>query len=199
MSKYSINLFQAELLPEQPALTLNKVVSFWALALVVMVFLSFLSSYQSQQNAAALKVLRASEAQNKQRLTELEQQITATRTDSVLVERLALMKSMIINKQALHGQLTDNSRTYVQGFSGAMTELSSLHNDNVSLQAITISNDDLTFAGIARKPEAVPAWLDAFEQSTLLSGKAFVNFKLQENENNLTEFVVSSIAQTKAQ
>jgi len=36
--------------------------------------------------------------------------------------------------------------------------------------------------------------LSGFKQSRLLSGKNFLNFKLKNNEKNLTEFVVSSIA-----
>jgi hypothetical protein len=52
----------------------------------------------------------------------------------------------------------------------------------------------MTFTGLARNPQAVPAWLAGFQKSRLLSGKAFVQFKLNKNEQNVTEFVVSSIA-----
>jgi hypothetical protein len=38
----------------------------------------------------------------------------------------------------------------------------------------------------------VPNWLSGFESSTFLSGKRFINFSLTENEQKLTEFVVSS-------
>ena len=50
----------------------------------------------------------------------------------------------------------------------------------------------MSFTGQARTPQAVPAWLAGFQQSRLLSGKAFVQFKLAKNEQNITEFVVSS-------
>ena len=51
----------------------------------------------------------------------------------------------------------------------------------------------MTFTGLARTPQAVPKWLAGFKQSKLLSGKAFVHFKLSKNEQNITEFVVSSM------
>ena len=198
MSKHSINLFQPELLPEQATITLSRVVGLWCGVFVLMLAFSFYSGYQNEQSAKELSTLRVSEQFNKLRFAELEEQLKAKQKDPQLTARLELMKKLILNKKALHGQLTDGSRTYVQGFSNAMTELSNMHNNNISLQMVTITNDDLTFSGLAKHPEAVPAWLDGFSQSELLSGKTFVNFKLQENEHNMTEFVVSSITQSKA-
>ncbi|WP_440876254.1 PilN domain-containing protein [Thalassotalea sp. PLHSN55] len=197
MSKYSINLFQAELIPEQPLLTLGRVVSLWVFVLVVMVLLATYSAVEFDTSTKQLKQLQASQKQNKQYLSDLEAQLQAKRSDPELTNRLALLKSVIGHKQALHNQLTDNNRTYVQGFSVAMSELSSLHHRDISLQQVTITNDDMTFSGLARRPEAVPAWLSGFEQSELLSGKSFVNFKLAESEEQGTEFVVSSIAGNK--
>ena len=99
---------------------------------------------------------------------------------------------MIANKQHLHQQLTDPAQTYSAGFSSAMAELAELHNNNISLQSVNIGNGNMTFTGIARTPDAVPNWLSGFESSTFLSGKRFINFSLTENEQQLTEFVVSS-------
>jgi len=98
----------------------------------------------------------------------------------------------MLNKKALYKELTDPSRTFVTGFAAAMTELASLHHKDISLQTVNINTQDMTFSGLARVPEAVPAWLAGFENSTLLSGKSFIHFKLSENEDKITEFVVSS-------
>ena len=73
-----------------------------------------------------------------------------------------------------------------------MVELAELHDKNISLQRVSIGNGNMTFSGIARTPDAVPSWLSGFESSTFLSGQRFVNFSLTENEQKLTEFVVSS-------
>ena len=77
-----------------------------------------------------------------------------------------------------------------------MTELSSMHHKDISLEHVNITSLDLTFAGVARSPESVPAWLAKFEHSHFLSGKSFINFTLNENEQKLTEFVVSSKTDT---
>jgi len=76
-----------------------------------------------------------------------------------------------------------------------MNELAQLHHQDIRLQTININNDNMTFSGLALTPEAVPAWLAGFENSLLLSGKSFSHFKLSENEQNITEFMVSSKAQ----
>jgi hypothetical protein len=73
-----------------------------------------------------------------------------------------------------------------------MTELSMMHHKDISLQHVNITYQDLTFSGVARTPEAVPAWLAKFETSKFLSGKSFINFSLNENEEKLTAFLVSS-------
>ena len=92
----------------------------------------------------------------------------------------------------MHKQLTDPTKTYSAGFSSAMAELAALHDKNISLQHVNIGHGNMTFSGIARTPDAVPNWLSGFESSTFLSGKRFINFSLIENEQKLTEFVVSS-------
>jgi hypothetical protein len=84
----------------------------------------------------------------------------------------------------------------VAGFASSMTELSLMHHKDISLQHVNITYQDLTFSGVARTPEAVPAWLAKFETSKFLSGKSFINFSLNENEQKLTEFLVSSKSKT---
>ena len=77
-----------------------------------------------------------------------------------------------------------------------MTELSELHHKDVSLQKVQMNSTNMTFSGIARKPEAVPAWLAAFDKATFLSGQSFKHFSLSEIENEnakaVTQFTVSS-------
>ena len=96
------------------------------------------------------------------------------------------------HKNALHTKLTDTKLTFVSGFAMAMDELSAMHHKDIRLQGVNIRNDNMHFSGLAKSPEAVPAWLDGFQQSKLLSGKSFVGFKLSKNKDNITEFVVSS-------
>jgi Tfp pilus assembly protein PilN len=98
------------------------------------------------------------------------------------------------HKDGLLAKLTNPNETFAGGFVMAMNDLSAMHHKDIRLQTISINSTDMTFTGLARNPQAVPAWLAGFQKSRLLSGKAFVQFKLNKNEQNVIEFVVSSIA-----
>lgn len=192
-AKYTINLLQPELLPEQPLVTLGRVVSFWAITLIVMIAFSAWASQHAEQLSAQSAQLKSEHQKAQETLATLEDKYKASKSDPQLVERLALLKQIMINKQSFYKELTDTNRTYVKGFSMAMTELADLHNRDITLQQVQITNDDLTFSGIARKPDTVPQWLAGFENSSLLAGKSFTKFQLNENEQGITEFVVSTV------
>tara|TARA_R110000744_G_scaffold343199_1_gene448413 strand:- start:378 stop:974 length:597 start_codon:yes stop_codon:yes gene_type:complete len=196
MAKHSINLLQANLLPAKALWTLNRVVGLWLVTLVVMLGLIVIAQMQLTSVEAEFETVNLLSSKQKLQLQNLELAISGNRKDTALLAKLNTIKLVIANKQHLHQQLTDPTQTYSAGFSNAMVELAELHDKNISLQGVNIGNGTMTFSGIARTPDAVPNWLSGFESSTFLSGKRFINFSLTENEEKLTEFVVSS-AQNK--
>ena len=192
VNKYSINLLQPELLPEKALLTLPNVVIVWCLVLFGMVGWAVTTHYTQQSFKAELTVLQQENREHTSQLEVLTTQLNARNVDSQLADRLATIKLLMNNKKALHAKLTNPNKTYVAGFAVAMDELAQLHHQDIRLETININNDNMTFSGLALSPEAVPAWLAGFENSSLLSGKSFSHFKLSENEQNITEFMVSS-------
>jgi Tfp pilus assembly protein PilN len=194
MAKNSINLLQKDLLPKQALVTLPRVVLLWTLAFVVMISWAFLNNYQATQ--LGLKQLELSRIKTNQDnlLAQLQDKIKANRADSKVIDELTMLKVFLKNKNVLLRELSDPSHTSVAGFAASMTELSAMHHKDISLHHVNITNQDLTFSGLARSPDAVPAWLAKFETSKFLSGKSFINFSLNENEQKLTEFLVSSKA-----
>lgn len=194
-NKYSINLLQPELLPEKVLLTLPRVVLLWVTAFTIMLGWGIVTSFQHQSLQEKLTVLQKEKVKQDKLLANLTTQLTSRKVDSHLAEKLATIKLLINNKKALNEKLTNPNKTYVAGFAIAMNELAQLHHKDIRLQTININNDNMTFSGLALTPEAVPAWLAGFENSLLLSGKSFSHFKLSENEQRITEFMVSSKAQ----
>lgn len=192
IGKFSINLLQPELLPEKVLLTLPRVVIVWSLVLFVMIGWAVAANYTQHSLKETLTVLQHENSQYTEQVATLTAQLTARKVDSQLVDRLATIKLLMNNKQALHAKLTNPNKTYVAGFAGAMNDLAQLHHQDIRLETININNDNMTFTGLALTPEAVPAWLAGFEKSLLLSGKYFSHFTLSENEQNITEFMVSS-------
>jgi len=192
MAKHSINLLQADLLPAKALWSLNRVAALWIATLVVMLGIIFIVQLQANNVKAEFKAINSLNTIQKSQLKDLEKAISNNRQDTELLTQLNTIKLVIANKEHLHQQLTDPTKTYSAGFSSAMAELAALHDKNISLQRVNIGNGNMTFSGIARTPDAVPNWLSGFESSTFLSGKRFINFTLTENEQKLTEFVVSS-------
>ncbi len=191
-NKYHINLLQVELLPEKVLLTLPRVVMLWSLVLLFMVAWVVASHYTQRALTTKLAIVKQENARHSKQLETLTKALNNRKVSSELIDQLGTIKLLISNKQALHDKLTNSNETYVAGFAAAMKELSQMHRKDIRLQAIHISNDQMTFSGLALTPEAVPAWLAGFENSLLLSGKSFGHFRLSENEQNITEFMVSS-------
>lgn len=191
-NKFTVNLLGPELLPERKLLTLTNVAVLWVVVLIIMLSTSFLTGIQANKLENENRKIITENRDAKNQVAQLEKEIQNRRVDSRLQARLDVLKTAMANRSALHQQLTDTSKAHVAGFSTAMTELADNHHKEISLERVVIKNDEMTFAGLARKPEAVPAWLAGFQNTKLLSGKAFVNFKLEENANKVTTFVVSS-------
>lgn len=190
--KYSINLLQAELLPKKPLLSLKRVIYLWVLAIVLMLMITAMGQYKlikANKHGAQLNSVKVIKVAQQ---TKLSSQLSLRKTDPALTEQLSTLKLLTQNKKVLHANLTDKSKTYVAGFAKAMTELADIHQANISLENIVISHDNMSLSGIARTPESVPLWMAGFNQTSLLSGKTFTHFKLTENKQHYTEFVVSS-------
>ncbi len=192
VDKLTINLLQPELMPEKVLLTLPRVVSVWCLVLFIMVGWAVQTNYTQHSLKEKLSGLKQENSKYSNQLSTLTTQLAARKVDSKLADKLTTIKLLMSNKQALHAKLTNPNKTYVAGFAAAMDDLAQLHHQDIRLEAININNDNMTFTGLALTPEAVPEWLAGFENSVLLSGKSFSRFKLSENDQNITEFMVSS-------
>ncbi|GAA0811902.1 hypothetical protein KO495_00280 [Colwellia sp. D2M02] len=192
--KYSVNLLQTELLPEQVLLTLPRVIALWGVSLLFMLLWAIIVNVQYAALSEKHGALALEKKHQTKVMEDLEQRLVNRKADPLLEEKLTTVKLLLQHKDTLLTKLTDTKQIFVSGFSMAMTELAELHHRDIRLQHITISNDDMSFAGIAKKPETVPAWLSGFEKSTLLSGKDFVHFRLAKNDENMTTFIVSSSA-----
>ncbi|ALO36074.1 hypothetical protein CMT41_16070 [Colwellia sp. MT41] len=193
-AKHSINLLQAELFPEQPLLSLSRMAGAWLGLLLMMVIWAVVTEINYSQSAAIYDDLLKEQQQQTQLANSLAKEVQNRQVSAALTQNLSTIKLVMQHKGALLAKLTDSNETFAGGFVMAMNDLSAMHHKDIRLQTISINATDMSFTGLARNPQAVPAWLAGFKQSRLLSGKAFVHFKLTQNEQNITEFVVSSMA-----
>jgi Tfp pilus assembly protein PilN len=191
-NKYGINLLQAELLPKRALLTLHRVVVSWTLVIAVMLLVAFYSQYQVDQLAEQLRALSKVKVKQDKVLADLKSNIQQNKVDATLQNKLETLMFVMSNKAALYEQLTNQNTTYVAGFAKAMTDLSDMHSENISLRQVTIENNQIYLTGAARTPDAVPAWLALFDSSSVLSGKVFSTFDMTQNDNGLIDFTVKT-------
>lgn len=191
--KTYINLLQPELFPEKPLLTLGRVFQVWLLVAVVLVSVAYASQYFMELRTEKVNKLISENNQKNTQMAQLQQKLSKHKPSSLLVSKLETLKLVMDNKEELHHQLTNVNTTYVAGFSQAMTDLSTMHSRDISLQKVSIDHDDMILSGMAKAPESVPSWLALFESSTILSGKVFSHFTLSQNESNYIDFNVSTI------
>jgi len=190
--KSTINLLQTELWPKQSLLTLKRVVLSWLLVITVMLLGVFFTQYQVHKVMDQVSALNKIKIRQDKVLADLNSQLKKNKTDATLMNKLGTLKFVMANKKALYEQLTNRNTTYVAGFAKAMTDLSNMHSKDISLQRVLIDNTRLLLSGMARTPEAVPAWLALFDSSSVLSGRVFSQFSITANESGLIDFEVST-------
>jgi Tfp pilus assembly protein PilN len=157
----------------------------WAL----MTRLSFDQSASEHQALLQLK-------DQKQTLSDqLQKQLANKGVTPALLKTLDAKTAVLYRKKALFAKLTDSNQTFSGGFVMAMNDLSNMHNEGITIQTISIKGQGMEFTGVAKSPQDVPAWLNGFEKSSLLSGRGFANFELAQNEQGTTSFVVSSLVE----
>jgi len=193
MLKPSINLLQPELFPKKPLVSLQNVVAFWSVLLVLMIGVTGYTQWQNSKLSKQAAELTRQNESYQQTSKQLQARLAGHKANTALVAELDMLKALTKNKRFLFNHLTNTDYSYIGGFASAMSEFSQLHSKDISLENIVIQDNVISFSGIARNPNAVPQWLDNFNQSQVLSGKLFQQLKMTERDDKLISFSVSSI------
>jgi hypothetical protein len=138
------------------------------------------------------KRLRQQNSILEKQMSGLELQLSRHRKDPQLEKQLTKVNNLLLAKEHLHQRLTDHGDVLVSGFSMVMKELSQYHHPAISLEAITISPNEITLSGQTKDADIVPLWLSGFDQSRFLADKRFSQLQMQFRDNQALEFVVSS-------
>lgn len=192
MNKHSINLLSDDLLPKTDFLTLGRVIGLWAAVLVVGILVTVVTGNGLTKTQSKYTQLMEEKDASDVLLKSLEQQISSNRADSVLLDELEQLKTLVKLKSTVAKKLSDEVTDDAFGYSSTMTALADLHHRDISLSRVAIIDNEITFVGYAKDADSVPLWLSGLEKSDLLKGMKFSQFSLAESENRLTQFVVSS-------
>ena len=192
-NKNRVNLLQPVLLPVRQYITLNTTVFGWGIMFLFMTSLYFYQTNRLAQLETVHTNIQQEFNQQNILLAELQTALAGRKVDQKLVSELALLKSLLKNKQALQSKMSDHFHSSVAGLARIMTELAKFHHVDISLQHVQIDNDTIVIKGVAQNAEAVPNWLSGFESSTFLSGQQFAEFSIEVQKDNVTRFSVSTL------
>ncbi len=196
MSKLRLNLLQGELIDRQTWLNLKNVIRVWGAFFVLMLIIALYQYSGTASLQGEYDVLNNKQNQLSAKLERLEDIIGNQTVLPSKQEQLKNLRFMLQNKQVIHRQLTDQTQVRVSGFANVMSELAAYHNQDISLQHISIVESDVNLYGKAKTAESVPKWLTGFEGSQFIAGKQFSQFNLEIQEDGTTHFIVSSNANT---
>lgn len=192
MNKHSINLLSDDLLPKADFLTLGRVVGLWGFVLVLGALATVVTSNGLSTKQDKYTQLVEEKDASDALLKNLEQQISSNRADSLLLDELEQLKTLVKMKSTVAKKLSDEVTDDAFGYASTMTALADLHHRDISLSRVAITDNEITFVGYAKDADSVPQWLSGLEKSDLLKGMKFNQFSLSESENKLTQFIVSS-------
>ncbi|WP_157037806.1 PilN domain-containing protein [Photobacterium aquae] len=188
----NINLFSDSLKPKTELITLSNLAAGWGIAIVILAACAGWFSWQNYQQQQRLQaeqrlldsangaLARAKEALAKHLPSQLKVDMAAG------LEKSLASKQMALNSIAMHDE------SLKVGYGAMMEQLSLAANGNISLSHIRVSGANMDLEGMARTPDAVPVWLQQFDQYKALSERRFQQFSLGRDRKNGVTFTLFS-------
>lgn len=192
VSEWRVNLFPSYLKPKKRLLTLKNVAISWVTAALV-IMLSY--GYVSWQNQGVDDQINIAKSKGDILKSELERYNAQLRKLKPDANKLAAQARLEREVQAKRDSLTavgkyDDSQRI--GYSGIMTSLAKLSNNNISISGIHIAQEQLDIKGLARTPRAVPDWVGQFKSEISLVGRTFDDVAIGRNDKGMVTFELST-------
>lgn len=197
--KHSINLFQADLIPERPWLTLHRILLAVALIIVVILLFRAHAAVQLSQLNAELQQHTAERAQAQQQISELSREVSALRPDLNVQSRLLEYEAEIQTRQQLIGEFQRRSQIRRHHYAGLLTDLARLHLEGIWLTRIQQQDGQILLHGKTLNAGLLPLWMQSFAQSDVLSQRQFNMVELKRDERELLSFVLRGSMRSQQQ
>ncbi|WP_028116106.1 PilN domain-containing protein [Ferrimonas senticii] len=189
--KTRINLFNAQLLPPQPRLTLPRLLAVAALLLILLIAVTAVSQWRLDQQQQRLQA-------EQQRQQQLSQQLALRASElAALQPSLALQNQIKQQQQQLQGleqiaQLLQQDKFLIEpGYAKLMQDLSASADKQVWLQQFEFANNYLLISGLAQNAAAVPTWIDRLGSRPSLQGRPIRNLLIEGDEQGPVRFTAS--------
>lgn len=188
--KHSINLFQQDMIPEQPWLTLSRVL------LVVAVLLFMLGVWkvglvlQANTLGSNVEAQRTILTEQQQELTRLTERLHAQAPSAELQSDVNRLENEVATRQYLLAEFQRRGQIQQHDYAGLLTDLALLHREGVWLTRIHQERGRVNLHGYAVSASVLPAWMQSFSESKVLSERRFNMVELKRDNRELLSFVL---------
>lgn len=188
--KHTINLFQQDLIPEQPWLTLPRV---FIVILVLCAVLGVWKAGLMLQTSALESQVEAQRTllnEQQQQLATLSDQLRTQAPNPALEADVGRLENQVATRQYLLAEFRRRGQIKQHDYAGLLTDLALLHRDGVWLTRIHQDRDQLNLHGHAVNASILPQWMQSFKESTVLSERRFNMVELKRDNRELLSFVL---------
>lgn len=186
--KHNINLFKADIIPERPWLTLPRLL---IVLLIIVGTLLLVKGYLSlQQNRLNTELQQQmslrSELQNES--AQLTRQVASLRTDPRLESQVMTLDAEIRIRQSLIAEFQRRGQMTRQDYAGLLTDLAKIDHEGLWLTRIQQRQGQIRLHGLTVDASYLPAWMQGFNNSSMLSQRQFNMVTLKRDQQQLLSF-----------
>ncbi|OZS45991.1 PilN domain-containing protein [Photobacterium sanguinicancri] len=194
----ALDLYTDSLKPKTQLLTLRNIMASWLMGGILMTSLFGWQQWQSyvveQQLAAEQSRLSLKQGE----INRLKESLSQHLPSEVKVELAGNLEQHVATQQATLNAIEGHDSSLRVGFSGMLRELSDAANGDISLSHIHATGQSLDLSGVARSPESVPSWIQAFKDYEHLMDRRFQVMSLGRNDKNIVTFELQARRVSKA-
>ncbi|RUO23457.1 hypothetical protein CWE08_02085 [Aliidiomarina iranensis] len=188
--KHSINLFQHDLIPEQPWLSFTRVLLATLLVCVVLVGWKGMLILQLKDLQTQVATQQEKLANEQQELAQLSEQLRAKTPSSALQAEVNQLESEVSMRQFLLAEFQRRGQIKQQDYAELLTDLAILHREGVWLTRIHQDRNRLNLHGHSVNASILPQWMQSFKTSATLSDRRFNMVELKRDNRDLLSFVL---------
>ena len=189
--KTRINLYRDEFKPQFVWLTVANMLllSFIVLLVLSGIYYTVWKTMESRTNE--LSELRATIQQRQATLDDLTNSLTQREKDPILLNQLAMRKTLLVSNQQLATKLDSLNNLQKTPFSTVFDSFSVADRNDVWLSSFKINDNLVRIEGNISRPEALPAWLQAVGKTEYFQNKSFRSASVTREQGQLS-FVIEN-------
>ena len=183
-----INFYSEALRPQPQWLTLQNVMLSWALVAVLIAATAGWYSWQNYQQQQQLVAEKGRLASKQAELDRAKAALARHVPSSLKVELAGNLEQHLAAKQATLKAIEMHDDSLKEGYAGMLRQLAEAASGDISISSIRVTGKLLDLEGLARTPDSVPTWLQAFKNYPDLSERRFQRMSLGRDKQNVVTF-----------